>query len=222
MAEKQAIYDPVMVKYIQDVIAELGTVTEEKVIDGQKVAITTKVKQVKDDVHKVKTITRIDNEKKSEQVFKITSNPDGTYNMINRNLDIDETFTDKLPEGVVVGSGSGQSSPNGARINLYDKEYGTPHTLTLYDNYSACATLNQGVFQAPVRPNTVDVTWEASPFYLHWCFVPHEFDHGKIQYGTTVYNLDGHGDRRGSHAFTNHSAGTTWYSVEANFVYGTW
>ncbi len=38
---------------------------------------------------------------------------------------------------------------------------------------------------------------------------------------TSVYQLDTQSDKRGSHAFSS-SEGTSWYSVEVDFVYGGW
>ena len=216
----EPIYDPVVTQYIEELIAQPGKTTEERIIDEQNMSVATKVKQVTDDRYVVKSVTRINDEKVSSQIFRIITNGDGTYELINHKLEMRETFTD-VPQGA-IGSGYGSSTPNNARIDLYDSDYGTPHTLTLYDNYSDCVNLNQAVFEAPVRPNTVDVTWEASPYYLHWCFIPHEFRHGSVQYGAETVYLDGHNDRRGSHAFTNFDVGTTWYSVEVDFEYGPW
>ena len=219
--QKQAIYDLVVVEYIEEVIKELGTNTEAKVIDGQTIAVTTKVKQVGNYMYGVETITHIDGEKKFHQLFNITSSTNGTYNMVNSDLGINETFTDQRPLGV-SGVGSGTSSLIGARIDLSDRKFTAPHIVKLHDEHSGCFPLNWAEFQAMIRPNIIDVTWDANPFYMHWCLVPHEFDHGKIQHGTDVYYLDGHGDRRSSHAFTNSYNEATWFSIKADFVYGSW
>lgn len=56
----------------------------------------------------------------------------------------------------------------------------------------------------------------------HICLVPLAFEHGEIQYGTDTVRLDGAPERHGSHAFTNESRGTAWYSVSAAFAYGAW
>ena len=64
--------------------------------------------------------------------------------------------------------------------------------------------------------------YQSRPFYLHYCFWPHQFDEGEIQYGTQEYELDSQSDRRGFHAFTNGHGGTTYYSVSAYFEYGSW
>ncbi len=212
------IYDPVVTQYVEKIISQEGKSTEKKIIDGQKVSITTKTKELQDNKYKVKSVTHVNGEKISSEIFHITINND-TFRLENKKHGIDQTFFNST--NVISGQGSGSSSTSGARIGLHDREYGTP-TLTLDDNYSACSTLNQAVFQAPIRPNTVDVTWDASPYYLHWCFVPHEFDHGQIKYGTNKVSLEGHGDRRGSHVFTNYDVGTTWYDVRITFVYGDW
>ena len=219
-AEKNnAIYDPVVTEYVKKVISQEGKNTEKKVIDGQKVSVTTTVKELQDNRYKIKSITRINGDKVSTEIFKITIDK-YSFRLENKKQGINQVFINSTD--VVSGQGYGSSSKSGAKTVLYDREYGTPHTLKLYDNYSACATLNQAVFQATIRPNTVDVTWEASPYYLHWCLVPHEFDHGEVKYGTVKVSLDGHSDRRGSHAFTNAQGGTTWYSVGTTFVYGGW
>ncbi len=222
LAEEQtnAIYDPVVVQYIENLISQPGKNTQEKIIDGETVTLITKTKQVTNDRYVVKTTTKIDGKKLMTETFRIVTNDDGTYKLINHNLGIRETFTD-VSRGA-TGDGGGRSNPFGASINLYDREIGTPNTLRLHDNYSACATFNQGVFSATVKPNVIDVNWEGSPYYLHWCFVPHEFMHGDVQYGTDHYRLDGHADRRGFHAFINGHGGTTWYAVSVDFVYGRW
>ena len=211
-----------MVDYIEELISSPGKNTEQRVIDGQTISVTTKTKQLSDTAYKVRTATTIDGVVEISETFKIKIHDDGTYALKNKNLGIDERFTDEANR---VKRGSGNSDANGAVIHLYDREHGTPNTLKLYDNYSACGTFNQGVFSATVKPNVVDVNWESSAFYLHWCFVPHEWEDGYVQYGTTKHHLSSvpnHDDRRGSHAFTNYDAGTTWHSVTAVFFYGAW
>ncbi len=217
--QSQAIYDLDMVNYIEELISSPGKNNEQKVIDGQTISVTTKTKQLSDTAYKVKTVTTIDGVVAISETFKIKIHDDSTYTLKNKNLEIDERFTDEASR---VNRGSGNSDTSGARIDLHDKEYGTPHTLTLNDNYSGCGVLNQAHFQAVIGPNTVDVNWEAHPIYAHWCFVPFLFDHGSVQYGTNTIQLDGQSDRRGSYAFTNYDVGTTWYSVEVDFVYGSW
>ena len=217
--QKQASYDPVVMEYVEEIIKESGTSTEARVIDGQTIAVTTKVKQVSQYTYGIETITHVDDEKKFRQSFNITSGTNGTYSMVNTDLGINETFTDQRPLGV-FGVDSRDSSLSGARTYFHDREFGTPHTVKLYDGCSACARLDQAEFQATIRPNTLDVTWEASPFYLHLCLLPHSFDYGEIQYNTDVHYLDGHNNRHGSHAFTNSHSGTAWHSIEADFVYG--
>ncbi len=217
-AQTQATYDPAVVDYIEKLISTTGKNTEQKIIDGKIIAVTTKTKQLSDTQYKIKTTTVIDDTLEASETFRITLNDDGTYALKNKKLDIDETFTDR--EEQRVKRGSGNSDIRGAAISLYDKDYGTPNTLKLHDGYSECSNLNQAVFDATVKPNVVDVNWEASPFYLHWCFVPHEWEDGYIQYGTTKHNLtsdSNHSDRHGSYAFTNFDGGNSWYSVTAKF-----
>lgn len=221
-AEKSTntIYDPSVVKYIKKIISQTGKTIEEKTIDGQIIRVSTKVNQIDDDTYKVRTIVKTDDVKIFSSYTKITVNDDGTYKIVNKRQGIEQTFTD-VSQGA-TGTGSGNSDLAGARISLFDRETGTPHTLKLHDNYSACSFVNHAVFDATIRPNTVDVTWNGTPFYAHWCFIPHQFDHGKVQYGTTVHYFDGQNVRNGYHTFTNFDVGTTLYSVSVSFVYGTW
>ena len=219
IAEKQPVYDPVVVEYIEELIAQPGKNTDEREIDGQTVTVITNVKQLDDNKYSVKTKTKINGEQVTSQYFKIKVNDDGTYKLVNNNLGIKETFTD-TPQGA-VGAGSGNSTISSARIDLYDREYGTPQ-LSLYDDYFGCGNLKQAMFTATVRSNNVDVSWVGSAYYLHWCLVPHEFDHGKMQYSTNVILLNWQDDRKGNHAFTNTDVGTAYYSVEVDFVYGAW
>jgi hypothetical protein len=221
-AQSKATYDPTVVDYIEKLISTPGKNIDQKIIDGKTISVMTKTKQLSNTVYKVKTTTVIDGTTEASEKFRIILNDDGTYTLKNKKLGIDETFTDR---GERVKRGSGNSDYEGAAISLYDKEYGTPNTLKLYDSYSACATFNQAVFDATVKPSVIDVNWEASSFYLHWCFVPYEWEDGYIQYGTTKHYLSSdpnHDDRRGFHAFNNGSGGTTWYSMTAKFFYGAW
>ena len=221
--QQQPIYDPVVYDYLKETISEMGKKTETRTVDNQTMSVTTIVAQGSNDSrYKVKVITNMNGEEIGREFFKIVNMTDGTYNLVNKNLGIKEIFTNIL-QGV-TGSGSGNSNFNGARIDLHDREYGTLN-IHLYDNYGDCANndlVNSGEMEVIVRPNTIDVTWNAAPFYLHWCIVPHQFDNGKAQYGSTTITFDSQSERRSSHAFTNYAVGTTWYSVEVNFVYCSW
>ena len=75
---------------------------------------------------------------------------------------------------------------------------------------------------ANISVPAVDVTWQASPYYLDSCFSPHLFDHAKVTHGSQTYEFEGQTERRGSHAFTNTNGGNGWYSVSINFLYGSW
>ena len=222
---QQPIYDPVVYDYLEETISEIGKKIETRTVDNQTMSVTTIVEQGSNDSrYKVKMITSLNGEEVGREFFKIINKTDGTYKLVNKKLGINEIFTN-VPQGA-TGAGSGSSNLQGARIDLHDREYGTPHTVRLYDNHVACggnnAFLNYGEFEAIIRPSTVDVTWNAAPFYLHWCIVPHEFDNGKVRYDSTTIKMDSQSDRRGSHTFTNYDGGTTWYSVEVDFVYGSW
>lgn len=220
-----AIYDPVVYDYLGELMSEIGQKTETKTVGNQTMSVTTIVAQGSNDSrYKVKMITSLNDEEVSRESFKVINVTAGTYKLVNKNLGINQMFTNVQPE--VTGKASVGSNLYGARIDLYDREYGSPGTLGLYDNHAACGAhdhwLNYGEFEAFVRTSTVDVTWNAAPFYFHWCIVPHEFDNGKVKYGTTTITLDAQSERHGSHAFTNYDGGTSWYSVEVDFVYGSW
>ncbi len=219
-SQTEPIYDPVMIQYMKELTADPGKTVAERPIANQTYSVTTIVREITDDKYAVKPTTRIDGEKISSEKFRITAIDNSTYKLVNNGLGIRQVFTDIPSEA--AGAGSGSSTPSSARIDLYDREHGTPPTLTLHDIYSGCATLNHALFQAPIRPDTVDVTWEASPFYMHWCFIPHEFQQGEVRHVTETVFLNGHGDRRGNHAFDNPHGGTIWYSVEMDFEYGVW
>ncbi len=218
--EQTTIYDPVVVEYIENLISQPGKNIQEKTFDGETVSVVTKTRQISDQKYHVKTVTKIDGEKQSAENFRILVNDNDTYTLINHNLGIHETFTD-VSTGA-VGDGSGHSDINGARIDLHDREIGTPNNLSLYDRYSACFGSNYAVFSATVTPSVIDVNWHANWYYSYWCFVPHEFIHGDVQYGTNHYYLNGVDDARGFHAFSNIQGGTTWYDVDVDFVYGAW
>ena len=221
-AEKttNTIYDPNVVKYIKKVIAQTEKIVEEKTIDGQFIKATTKVKQLDDDTYKVRIIVKTDGVKTLSSGTKITVIDDSTYKIVNKKQGIKQTFTD-VSQGATSTS-TGHSDSTGANINLYDREYGTPNTLRLHDNYSGCGIINQADLKVNISSSVVDVNWKAHPFYAHWCFIPHQFESGEIQYGTDVYRIDGQTERNGYHVFTNTHSGTTWYSVSADFVYGAW
>ena len=74
----EPIYDPVVTQYIEELIAQPGKTTEERIIDEQNMSVATKVKQVTDDRYVVKSVTRINDEKVSSQIFRIITNGDGT------------------------------------------------------------------------------------------------------------------------------------------------
>ncbi len=110
-----------MVGYIEEMISSPGKNTEQKVIDGQTISVTTKTKHLSDTAYKVKTVTTIDVVAISE-TFKIKIHDDGTYTLKNKNLEIDERFTDEANH---VKRGSGNSDGAGAVISLYDSKRGT-------------------------------------------------------------------------------------------------
>lgn len=86
-------------------------------------------------------------------------------------------------------------------------------------------TSNNGVMQADMRNNAVDVTCNGGAFCMHWRILPVEFERGYVQYGTGKHlpgGEPGHRDRRSSHAFANTQGGTTRYSATVKFFYGAW
>ena len=73
--------------------------------------------------------------------------------------------------------------------------------------------------------DTVDVTWEASPFYLHCCFYPCQWEHGYVQYDSQAHNLSSgsnQADRCGSHLFTRTQGVHGTHSITSMFFYGDW
>ena len=216
-AEEQTTHDPKMVDYLTSTIQKIGKSVEEKTIDGKTYTVSKVVTQLDDNTYRITNKIFIDNVLQSSEVFQIIQNNDDSISLINKNLGIDETFTKEIS---VLGSG--YSSYSGAVIVLNDSEYGTPGTLYLYDNYNECYSINQGVMEATVRADTIDVTWEGSPAYLHYCFYPHQFEHGFVQYESEVYTLSTQEDRRSSHTFTNTQGGDATYEVDLMFFYGAW
>jgi len=222
-AKTNNISDTSMVEFIIETIQNEGTTVTEKIIEGKTYTVTKIVTQIQDDKYRVINKLAIDGELQSKDRFKITENDDGTYNLYSKKLGIDETFTRELPFSTL---GSGYSSYTGASIVLNDSETGTASTVNLYDSFSACSTLNQGVMEGEVTPSVVDVTWEASPVYMHYCFWQHQWEHGYVEYENETHQLvsePNHSDRRSSHAFS-HSNGSSsaTYEVTAMFFYGEW
>jgi len=222
-AEKQMISDPGMVEFIIDTIQKEGKTVTEKVIEGKTYTVTKIVTQTQDNKYRVINKLAIDGELQTKDRFKITKIDDGTFNLYSKKLGINETFTSEL---IPTTKGSGYSSYSGASMVLNDSETGTAGTVNLYDNYSGCATLNQAVFEGEVTTSVVDVTWEASPIYLHYCFWQHQWEHGFVEYENETHQLysePDQSDRRSSHAFS-HSNGSSsaTYEVTVMFFYGAW
>ena len=218
---KTVTYDPDMFDYLSKVISNEGKLVEKKTLDGTDYKVVKKVTQVSDNKYKVVNSVFIDGEKQNKDVFKVIKNNDGTLRLVNNNLGIDETFTDNA----LAAKGIGSSSYSGAVIWLSDDEWGSVNTLNLYDNYSACSTFNQAVMQGDVKTNVVDVTWEASPFYLHSCFYPHQWEHGSVTFESQTHDLDSdsnQSDRKSSHVFTNTLNTYDQYRVDIVFYYGGW
>jgi len=217
--EPSMVYNPSMIEYIEKVISKESENTEERTVGDQTMIVTTDVKILNDNTYRVKHIVKLNGELKSKELFKIISLEDGNYQLVNKKLGIDEIYT--LTE-TICALGWGTSNNSGASIRLYDGEAGTPNTVNLYDSYSACRTLNQAVMDVNVSVPTVDVTWEASPYYLDGCFSPHLFDHAIVTHGSQTYEFQEQTERQGSHAFTNTIGKYGWYSISINFLYGDW
>lgn len=219
---QKATYNPDMVSYLTEVMATDGTMIQEKTLDEKTYKVKKNVTLKNNGNYKVVNSVFIDGEKITKEVFVIKPNEDGTITLVNKGQDTSETFTDV--EGPTT-RGIGYSSPSGAAIVLNDGETGTPYTVNLYDSFNACWNFNQAVMEADVKTSVVDVNWEASPFYLHSCFQPHQWEHGFVEFDGSTYQLDSgnnQSDRKSSHAFTNTIGGNAYYEVEAMFFYGAW
>lgn len=222
-ADTNEIYDPSMVEYLLMITQQNGNYIEEKTLDEDTYTVTKNIKQVGNHIYKVINEVAVNNEQITSDQFIIIKTSDTSLTLVNVQEGTQEKFTSETDDFSIYGTGN--SNFNGAAIQLHDKEYGTPGTLYLYDNYNGCGGFNQAVMEATVRSNTIDVTWEASPFYNHYCIYPHEWEDGYVQYGTAkhyLYSEPNHDDRRSSTTFTNTHGGTTWYSVTAYFSYGGW
>lgn len=220
-AEEQTIADTKMVEYLTKTIQKTGKNIEEKTIEGKTYTVSKVVTQLEDNKYRVANKVFIDSVLQSSEVFQIIQNDDDTISLINKNLEINETFTKET----ITEQGAGYSSYSGAAIVLSDSEYGTPGTLYLYDNYNECYSINQGVMETTIRSDTIDVTWEGSPAYLHYCFYPHSWERGYVQYESQVYDLvsdSDQSDRKSSHVFTNTQGGDATYEVDLMFFYGAW
>ena len=221
-AQTTPTYDPDMVDYLTEIIQTDGILVEEKTLNDTAYKVVKNVTRITENMSDVTNKVFIDGEKQSDDKFTIIKNSDMEFTLISKSLGIDETFTNNdLYRGI------GSSSSSGAAIWLSDSEYGSVNTLNLYDNYNACTvfgqSFNEAVMQADVKTNVVDVTWEANPFYLHFCFSPHEWEHGNVNFEGQTHYLDSepdHSDRRSSHAFTNTLNTFDTYRVDTVFYYG--
>lgn len=168
----------------------------------------------------------------NDQTIIVTQKDDGSVNMINEKegfnvdfyksgksildvnfMEVNVPHTSLIPETL----GSGYSDFSGARISLYDSEYGTPW-IDLEDSYSGCVGANYGEFTASVSSYQTYLSWSGNQFYFHWCINGHEFDRGQATHeGNTHY----FNTRAGTHNF-NHSGGTGTYSVDLSLTYGSW
>jgi len=218
-AQQTAVYDPMVTDYLEEVLQTTGENTEQRVVDGRTVSITTVVTQLSDEKYRLVTTATVDGTVTSSEKFIVTVYQNGTYRLVNEKQEIDETFT---ASAATATRGSGSSDAFGARIDLHDSEIGSQH-VALSDSYSACGDVNRGEVNASVDANNLRtfVTWEAGLLYLHWCFVPSMFDHGEIRHGGSTHYLPSTENREGSHHFSN-SGGHAIYDVRAQFVYGSW
>ena len=213
-------------RLLQHKQSKVGESVQERTIDGVVYTVTKDVTQTSKNSYSVVNTVAIDGVEQSVEVFEITQNSDDTFTLSNSNIGLDKTFTD-VP---VTTRGDGYSSYSGAAIVLSDTESGSANTLRLYDNYSACSSegeyiFNHAVMEGIVRVDTVDVTWESSLLYLHYCFYHHVWDHGYVQYGSQTYNLDtdpDHSDRRSSHTFDHTQGIYGTHSITTMFFYGDW
>lgn len=221
--------DPVMYDYLKDLMQSGKYVKEKKTNDGKDAKSTNTVEKLGNKKYQVNAVFEYEGEIVNDQTLILTKNSDGSINMINeaQGFNVDFYKSDKttltgflnslLPEAF---AGSGNSNGSGGNIFLYDVEYGTPGTLYLSDGYSGCYPLTQGEFEATVSSTVVDVTWQAHPFYWHWCVQPHQFDNGSADSEGSAYNF-GMSERTGFHSFS-HSGGTNYYSATVEFNYGSW
>ena len=217
---KQAKYDPIVSNYLNVVLNSEGPIVKSKTVGDTKYIEKTTVKEVTKNTYELKTKLTADGELVNKEKVVIVDNQDNTYQIINAKHRINETFTTVEP---LTTKGTGNSNLSGAKITLYDSQYG--YGSDLEDDYEGCQVGSAYVNYADVW---VDIDalngysyadCNINPYYNHWCFITHYFDSAEIKHEGKKHNITSSGF--GEHTFS-HAGGWGTYSVTVNVEYGNW
>lgn len=213
-------YDPIVGNYLDTVLNAKGSIVKSNTIGDTEYVERITVKEISENKYKLKSTLMANGELENEENVIIIDNQDNTYQIINKKHGINETFTTVEP---ISTEGSGSSDLGGARIDLYDSQYG--YGPDLEDEYGGCYFGQIPINYADVW---VDIDadngysyadWNIHNYYNHWCFITHYFDSAEIIHEGGTYNITASGF--GEHTFS-HSGGWSTYTVELDVIYGNW